>query len=223
MLSPAHPESVELKEFFSGHNVIKFEQDERVIRPWELEHNVMLIKSGALKAFAISKSGRQVVLGYLNGGQGQVLFGLSPEMNKYYMEALTPVEAWVAPKKDFFSFAQKHPQVFRDLMFAIVEVMKALFEQIEWLKSGNSRRKVASVLRHMAIKFGKKEHGAVTVGIKLTHQAVGDLVGLTRETAITQIEKLRKKGIIQFKESTLTVLDMDRLAEESDIEGTGVY
>ena len=49
-------------------------------------------------------------------------------------------------------------------------------------------------------EYGKKTANGLTLDIKLTHQDISDMTGLTRETVTRVLDKLQKSGEITILE-----------------------
>lgn len=211
-------ENGNFEAFFNQFPVITFEKGERVVRPGELETNIVLIKSGVLRVYTTSKRGKKIAITCLNPPlYKNFILGLAPFFNKYYIEALTPVEIWKTPKKEFLNYAEKHSNAYISLVQSLHIIIKDLYYQIEWLKTGNACQKIATLLYNLATRLGKNVKGIRVVEIKTTHQELASLSGLTRETVTAKLNKLKKKKIIQYKDGIIKVANINRLKAESNL------
>lgn len=214
---PLPTDNNQLINFFKKYPLIKFEKGERVVRPKQLENNVMLIKSGLVRVFSLSNKGENTALTCLNStAYGGLVLGLYHGIfNHYYVQALSPVEAWDAPKSNFFKFLDKNPQASMEVMMNQSLLISDLYCQIQWLKTGTAYNKVAALLYSMGTHLSIEVKGKKQVGVKTTHQDLADLSGLTRETITAQVNKLRKKKIIEYKNSVITIPSLDQLKAEA--------
>jgi CRP/FNR family transcriptional regulator len=62
---------------------------------------------------------------------------------------------------------------------------------------------------------GKKTPDGVTLNIKLTHQNIGDMIGLTRETVTRVLDKWQKDGEIRIN-NKLIHLNAKFLQKDAD-------
>jgi CRP-like cAMP-binding protein len=75
---------------------------------------------------------------------------------------------------------------------------------------------VAAAILLCARRFGQKTGAnSVSVTLPLTHQDIGNIAGITRETATIAIDKLQKQGLITHHYRHLTVNKLDELTRVS--------
>ena len=87
---------------------------------------------------------------------------------------------------------------------------------------GNSLVRISSAIYIMGKRFGRRTaDGKYLVEIKLTHQDIASLSGISRETASIAIKKLERDGVITQKRGHLLVNDIRKL-EESVTEVSNV-
>jgi CRP-like cAMP-binding protein len=68
----------------------------------------------------------------------------------------------------------------------------------------------------LARRFGQETtSGRFKICLPLSHQDLAHLNGLTRETTSLLMKELADKKIIDYKQKTITVLDIEKLKEES--------
>jgi CRP-like cAMP-binding protein len=66
----------------------------------------------------------------------------------------------------------------------------------------------------MAERFGQKGVSGIKISVPLTHQDIGDILSLTRETVSTSMVQLRKKNLIKTNKSIL-VPNIEALRDEA--------
>jgi CRP/FNR family transcriptional regulator len=96
--------------------------------------------------------------------------------------------------------------------------LDGILTNIEYLLSGNAKRRILAVLLLSAKRFGQKnDHNQIIIQLPLTHQDMANLCGLTRETVSLIIEELIDKKIISSKKQLLTIQDLKSLEVEIEI------
>jgi CRP-like cAMP-binding protein len=87
------------------------------------------------------------------------------------------------------------------------------------LEQLKAREKLLHILQYLVLRFGHEESkNCYKIDLRLTHQDIANLVGLTRETVSTEISKLRKDKILTIKDLHY-IVDTDkalRILGESD-------
>ena len=67
------------------------------------------------------------------------------------------------------------------------------------LQHSRASDKLIYTLHYLALTHGNaQEKNTIEITLDLTHQDFANLTGLTRETAATELNKLKKQGIISY-------------------------
>jgi CRP-like cAMP-binding protein len=166
-----------------------------------------------LKIYDISASGEEKII--LFAGPGDIVpvawtFGKA-SVSLYYCDAFNDAEVYVVPRSELTTFLQEDKSA---LAFAFDTYMLAHIGSmlhISALEQSRATEKLVRVLHHLIIRFGKPTAGGKQmIQLRLTHQDLAGMVGLTRETTALELSKLKKKGIISYNAQRYTV-DMEKL------------
>jgi CRP/FNR family cyclic AMP-dependent transcriptional regulator len=213
-------QKLDYASFFKQYPVITYGRGERITRPSELSSNVVYVKSGYLKIYHVSKSGKEIIINIINAASYNVLlFGIAPYIRKYSIEALTEVEVVRAPRDVFFTFMDRHPHGYSDLLLPLSRCLESVYSQIELLKSGDAYFKIASAIHNLGKEAGEDKKNYTVIGFRVTHQMIANLTGLTRETVTVQLNKLREKGLIGYEDNVLKINDIAKLTHLLETEG----
>lgn len=201
--------------FIDKFPIIKYKKGDRVKDPFESLSNLVYIRSGILKIFTVTKKGEEVIISYFNPcAYPEIIFGIStPFINQYFIEALTEVEIQQISKSDFAKITKRYPEIYLQLSRNLLVVIRGLFEQVKYLKIGNSYSKILTAIFYLTSTCGKLINNSATISFRITHQMIADFTGLTRETVTTQLNNLEKKGLIEFKKGSLTIKDFKKYAD----------
>jgi CRP-like cAMP-binding protein len=82
------------------------------------------------------------------------------------------------------------------------------------LSLNKSEKRIAHLLWYMALKFGTQTKSGTRIDIPLTHQAIGEVLNVTRETVTVYIKNLRDKGLISH-DRYIIVPNLKKLQEEA--------
>lgn len=62
------------------------------------------------------------------------------------------------------------------------------------------------MLHHLAQRYGsRKNRDLWIIDLRLTQQHIANLCGLTRETTATELNRLKRQGIVQYRHYTYEV------------------
>lgn len=205
-----------LEFFFSQFKKLNFKKREMILRAGDEPRGVMYLKKGYVRLYSISKDGEELTLIiYKPDDIFPIVWAINNIPNEYYFEAMTPAEIYRVPREKFLIFLKENPDVLFELTSKILSRFRRVLHRMEYLVFGNAQNKVASILLICTERFGKKEKNKVIIQAPLTHRDIANLVGMTRETASIEIEKLERKGIVGRKGRLLVVKNQRKLEEEA--------
>jgi CRP/FNR family transcriptional regulator len=170
---------------------------------------VYFVKSGYLRVYDVNKEGKESGIQLFKPLYFLSLISAKTGIkNRHFIEAMTPVEAWVVSKEEFDKQIEKDPELYKDVCSALMEKFLDLTSYISHLVSGDAYTKVAGLIYSLAQEFGVSKNKEVTIKFKITHKLIATLTGLTRETVTLQMLKLEKDGLIDNDRRQIVVQDM---------------
>jgi CRP-like cAMP-binding protein len=91
-----------------------------------------------------------------------------------------------------------------------------LVRRVRTIENKESKDKISSIMQYLAkIAGNEQKHGKFKIELKLTHQDIAGLAGVTRETASTQLKKLEQGKVIETRNGYL-VVDTSRLNQDTN-------
>jgi CRP/FNR family transcriptional regulator, cyclic AMP receptor protein len=206
-----------LNQFFSQYQKTSFSKGETIVDSDDEFEAVYFLLSGNIRMYSITESGSDLTLNIFKPGSYiSMMWAIADLPNTYYFEAMTEVEAWKAPKKEFLEFAKKNPEVLFELTKRILVGMNGLLVRMEYLLAGKAYPKVASVILLSARRFGeKRENGEILINLTMTHELIASLAGLTRETTSIEMKNLEKNNLVRYEDHLIVVMDIEKLKEAS--------
>ncbi len=152
-----------------------------------------LLKTGVVRTLTILEDGNSIILGLW--GPGDVVGRVLPKANPYQIECLTPVKATLLPTHRWHEATQ-----------AMILHVQRSGELMEILHCRNAASSLLRLLSWLAKRFGQEVEQGQLIDLRLTHQDIADLIGLTRVTVIRLLSDLEKQGIIQRVQRQFIVL-----------------
>lgn len=176
---------------------------------------VYLVIEGTLKALTTSDEGDDVVFTILGSGEliGEIAFLGSP-VRTATVTALTDCELLGIDRRDFLAFLKGHPEASIKLLAVLAHRLKRVSELVEDTLFLNLPVRLAKKLVHYASVYGRETRGgAVRIGLKLSQEEWGDLVGATRESINKQMRAWTDEGIIGVEQGYVLILNSDALEQ----------
>ncbi len=207
-----------LFDHFSHHRLVSYKKGDIIYRPNDVIDHVSFIKSGYVRLYTVNKHGEEATLDvfkpvfYLT-----LLYAMTDTENRYYFEAVTPVELWKAPRNETLAFLRNDAEMLYNLMQSIMTGLKSTLMNLEVLISGDSYAKICGLLTSFALQYGEETENGIRIGQQTTHKLIGSLTGLTRETVTSQLDKITKAGLITNEHKHITILDFDRLKDAAGL------
>ncbi|MEI6533439.1 MAG: Crp/Fnr family transcriptional regulator [Candidatus Roizmanbacteria bacterium] len=205
-----------LTKFFEQYRLTTFKKGENIYRPGDLFEQISFIKSGFVRTYSVSESGEERTIHIFKPVfYFSLIYSLTDKENKYYFEAVTPVELWKAPKSKVIEFIKSDPEILFWITKSILKGFHELMENIEYLIAGDAPTKINSLLLSFAQSFGEIENNSTVIQLAATHRIIASLTGLSRETVTLHIDKLKDQGILEKKEGLIVIHKLSELQEES--------
>lgn len=207
-----------LNFFFSGFKKLSFKKGETLLRADEEPRGVLYLTKGYVKLYSLSKNAQQLTLIIFKPEDFfPMMWAINGTPNAYYVETMTEVELYKAPRQEFLKFIRKNVDVMAEINSRILTRFGGVLNRMEYSMFGNATNKVASMILICAERLGKenKRKKSIIIQVPLTHQDIANLIGVVRETVSIEMKKLQKKGLIDYQGKYLIVKNRQKLKEES--------
>ncbi|MBI2592414.1 Crp/Fnr family transcriptional regulator [Candidatus Saccharibacteria bacterium] len=192
-----------IEKLFINASVKNYPKNQLIYYAGDELAQIYLIKEGYVKAYTILNSGDMRTIFLL--GPGDIFpIDFSTTMDwhnykvKYFYQALTDVKLQYLPVDSFKNTVEASTENMSTYMAYMSASNAAIMKQLEVMKSKKAINKVLMLLPYLITKFGEQiRPNAYRLKIKLSHQEIADLSGVTRETTTTLVKQLEKRGILQ--------------------------
>ncbi len=169
--------------------------------------SVYLIREGFVKAYTILDSGDTRTILILGPGD---IFPLSFSESldwanyqiHYFYQTLCEVKVQILAAETLRSRIADDNRMMSIYMSYLSASNEAIMNQLEVMKNKKAIDKVSMLLPYLVSKTGRQVRpGVYRLQLKLSHQELADLSGVTRETTTTLIKQLEKDGIVDQSHS----------------------
>ena len=164
--------------------------------------HIYLIQSGYIKAYTILDSGDTRTILLLGPGDiFPLAFSVSLDWESYHIhyfyQSLSDIKLLSLPSDVLRQRIQGNLEMMNAYTSYIAASNQAILGQLEIMKNKKAIDKVSLLLPYLVAKTGKKISSNVyQLQLKLSHQEIADLSGITRETTTTLIKELEDTGVI---------------------------
>jgi len=163
-----------------------------------------IIVSGRIKALKHSSSGKEFIIAFV--GPGEMLGELAVFENKPYpasAQAVTETMLFRIKREDFIKFLTRHPEIALRIIIVLGERLRTAQGRLRDLAGERAEQRLARILIMLSSRLGNN--------LPFTRQEIADMSGLTIETAIRIMSRLREGGIIRSARGHIVILDEKKL------------
>lgn len=180
----------------------QFAKKRTILFQGEIPRSAMVLQSGLVKVYGITTGGDQRTVTLLSAGDifpVECVFDKS-RVSLYYYEALTECSVLTLPKTEFVAALEQNAplkdQVFQSYMAHYTSATMHIYA----LEHSHAQEKLVYILQYLVARFGEKQSNGLTkIELRLSHQDIAEMVGLTRETTAVELHRLKDKGLIDYQ------------------------
>lgn len=183
-----------------------------IYRHHNLTDKVAIICDGWACVYISIPNGRRQILSFLLAGDLTSAAAVFQDYSQISVEAITDIRYCLINKADLKALLANN----LDLFSAFSAVLVAKKEEVENLASDLGHKDAEQRIARLILNLMKRLSAGDLVedgkfDFPLRHQQIADATGLTLVHVSRVIGTLRRLGIIELKDRTLTVLDRSRL------------
>jgi CRP/FNR family transcriptional regulator, global nitrogen regulator len=127
-----------------------------------------------------------------------------------YAEALTDCQVARVSKDALEHHVSRDPACALALMVAFCKWARQREQVVELLLPRGVRSRLAALLLALADSFGEEAEPGVTIGVRLTHQRLAEMVACTREAVSKEMACFEREGRIETRNSERRIVLLDR-------------
>ena len=185
-------------EKITNYLIVKqFKKNSTILYEEDTNEFMYIILMGKVKAVRTTEDGKEIILAI--HGSGSFFGEMSLIDGKTMPASVISIEdslIAIISKKDFFSLLFSHKKVTINLMEILCSRLRRSWDTIQLLNFNNASQRTKMMFFMLSDEYGEKTREGTVLNIKLTHQDISDMTGLTRETVTRVIDKLQKSNEI---------------------------
>lgn len=185
-----------------------------VLYQGEVPRYAQVIVEGVVKVFSISSQGdEQIVMYHIKGEffPSSWMFNKS-QSSLFFYEAATDCKLALVPRDRLIEFMLSKPASTRAIFDYFTTNYSASLIHVNALEQPKARNKLLYILYFLCQRYGDIRKRKTHIPFTLTHQNLASLVGITRETAATEVGKFKASGLLTYVNQKY-VIDVEKLLE----------
>ncbi len=189
--------------FISGRISLRaFQKDEIILFEEDANEYMYSVLEGEVKVFYMTEEGKESIVAFHGPGEsfGEVSL-IDQQTIPATVAAREKAVVLIIGRKDFFDIIQSQPKVMNRLLLLLAGRLRHSWNQVRMLHFKDASFRIMTSLKDLCAERGEPFPEGVLLKLKLTHQNIADMTGLTRETVTRVIDKLKKSDLITMDEN----------------------
>lgn len=185
-----------------------------IIYAGDVPQEAFILKSGAIKLYDIDDAGNEKILHIV---KPPAVIPLATFSGKnvavhWFYSTLTDCDLYVLGADSVRRYMHQDPALNMYLVNNFSNDVHELLVRLSSLGKSNIRDKVVAALRFLQLRHSQeRRNGWWRVSFAVSHQLLGDLSGITRESASTVMKELQTEGIVRNPRQTILEINRDKL------------
>ncbi len=201
-MTPSELAAIEKKIIFKN-----FKKNEIILREESSNHFMYAILEGEVKVVQTTANGKEMIITlHRTGdffGELSLIDGKTAPAAVY---ATKDSKTVIISRNDFYSLLCTQSKVLHNLLGILCSRLRESIKKIRILTFTNAGQRIKMLFLMLSETFGQEAVGGTILGIKLTHQDIADMTGLSRETVTRILYRWRKSGEIQILKNKAILL-----------------
>jgi CRP/FNR family transcriptional regulator len=193
----------------------RFRKNEIILQEEDTNEYMYIILNGKVKVIQTTEDGKEILLAIHQSGE---FFGemslIDGKTSPATVIATENSSAAIISKKDFYSLLETQKKVLDNLLLILCSRHRESWEKIQMLNHKNASHRIKILFLMLSDKYGEKTAEGITLNIKLTHQEIAEMTGMTRETVTRVIDRWLREGEINVLKNKFIHLNANFLTEE---------
>ncbi len=192
---------------------------ELIYLPGDRSDKVYLLKKGRVKVSRLSEDGREMTMIILEPGEffGESALYTDRSTRSTMAEALDDAIICTIYRREFEQLLKEQPDLALRVTKAIGRRRKEIESRLEDMVFRSVPGRLAHLLLKLADQYGKEKDDGLLLDVDLTHLEIANLIGSTRETTTTQLNNLKRNGLIDIQKRNIYVKDKDGLEDLAEV------
>jgi CRP/FNR family transcriptional regulator len=112
--------------------------------------------------------------------------------------AMEPSLIAVISRNEFYELLHSQKKILENLLELLCTRLRESWKKIQMMNFNDASQRIKMLLLMLAEDYGEKTDEGITLRIKLIHQNIADMAGLTRETVTRVLDKWKNSGEIKI-------------------------
>lgn len=176
-----------------------FQKNEIILYEEDTNEYMYAILSGRVKVFTTTVDGKEIILAV--HGTGEFFGEISLIDGKTEPATVMATEESIIAllsRKNFYTLMLRNEKVTQNLLLIMCQRFRDAWKKIQVLNFNNAAQRIKILFMILMEQHGKRVSDGIVLDLKLTHQEIADMSGLSRETVTRVLDRWRGEEIIKI-------------------------
>lgn len=213
------PEGFNVEDFErAGLRVVerRFDPKDMIFAPGDPDDQLYFLLSGTVRLYKIYGDYKEATTALLkDGGIFGKLSLVEGRWQDVFAEAVTEARVAGIQKSSIERVMKQNPEFALRLFSSLSERLRQSDEVIESLLHREVSTRLATLLLNLSERLGEEDGDGVTLGVRLTHQELANMIASTREAVSKVMSEFQRDGHIEVRKRRIVILDRRALTEHA--------
>jgi CRP/FNR family transcriptional regulator len=180
-----------------------------ILRQGDAAEFMYLVRDGMVKITKLTMDGREKIAGFLNKGDffGEICILIGKER---CINARAMTDCWLAAmsRDDTIAVMERIPKIAFNFINMLCSRLVEADHYVNALLFKDVKERISDQLYELSKEHGSYTNTGLLINLKLTHQSLADMIGISRESVTRGIKELRREGIIKHIKNKQFLIDM---------------
>jgi len=202
--------SGELRQIQEKVHIRRFSKNEVILHEQNSNDFMYIVLDGEVKVVQTTNEGKEIIITVHQAGDffGELTM-IDGKTEPATVCATKDSVTAIISKKDFYDLLFSESKVLENLLQILCARIREYLKKIQLLNFNNAAQRIKMLFLMLSESYGEKSAEGTILKIKLIHQNIADMTGLTRETVTRILDKWQKSGEIQILKSKYILLKPD--------------
>lgn len=197
----------------------EYDKDDVIFRQGDESREVYFLLKGKVRIYKISPAGGETSIDIFSTSD---VFGefaaLDNEPRNATAQAVSPVSLLIMPQDRFLYYLRLLPGLSLNLSRLLAQKLRWTSAYAESVAQFDAAGRLLHILLHNTKRYGQEvEPGKrYVLDLRLTQSDLASMVGARREWVNRLLSDWRKRGLLEFDNGVITILDLPRVEHERD-------
>lgn len=195
----------------------EFPRNSTIFLPNDVADGVFLLGQGRVRICSNTADGKQAILAFIDPGEvfGELALIQGGEREER-AEAAVDSTVILLPGIELRELLEESAALSLGVTKLIGLRRKRIERRLRNLLFRSNRDRLGHLLLELTEQYGKAVDEGVLLDIKLSHQELASIIGVTRETVTTLLGEMQLEGLLQISRQKVLIRSLRRLSASLD-------